>query len=178
MTNAVDRAQSCLLGQFAGDTLGSLVECQTPEQIRREYPKDVRELVDGGTWNTIAGQPTDDSEMALLLARLLANQGRCDPKEAGKAYLFWLDSGPFDCSMTVSDGLRGRPNPDSQANGAMMRVSPLGIFRARHDLEHVAEWALLDATITPPHPVCQHANALFTMAIGHSGRRGCDARNL
>ena len=37
-TNAmkVFRAQGCLLGQLAGDALGSLVEFQTPEQIRRE----------------------------------------------------------------------------------------------------------------------------------------------
>jgi len=70
-TGMLSRAQGCLLGQLAGDALGSLVEFQTPEQIRQEYPNGVRELVDGGTWNTIAGQPTDDSEMALLLARML-----------------------------------------------------------------------------------------------------------
>ncbi len=87
----LERSQGCLLGQLAGDALGSLVEFQTPEQIRREYPNDVRELADGGTWNTIACQPTDDSEMALLLARLLADQGRYDPEEAGKVYLYRLD---------------------------------------------------------------------------------------
>ncbi|MBM9536679.1 ADP-ribosylglycohydrolase family protein [Desulfobulbus alkaliphilus] len=42
------RAQGCLLGQLAGDALGSLVEFQTPEQIRREYPNGVLELADGG----------------------------------------------------------------------------------------------------------------------------------
>jgi len=62
----LERAQGCLLGQLAGDALGSLVEFQTPEQIRQEYPNGVRELADGGPWNTIAGQPTDDSEMALM----------------------------------------------------------------------------------------------------------------
>jgi ADP-ribosylglycohydrolase len=174
----LSRAQGSLLGQLAGDSLGSLVEFRAPDDIRREYPNGVRELADGGTWNTIAGQPTDDSEMALLLARLLADQGRYDPEEARKAYLFWLDSGPFDCGMTVSRGLRGRPNPDSQANGAMMRVSPLGIFGANHDLKHVAEWARQDAAITHPHPVCQQANVLFTMAIAHAVRHGGDARNL
>ena len=172
------RAQGCLLGQLAGDALGSLVEFETPEQIRREFPNGVRELADGGTWNTIAGQPTDDSEMALLLARMLADQGRYDPEEARKAYLFWLDSNPFDCGMTISRGLRGRPNPDSQANGAMMRISPLGIFGANHNSQHVAEWARQDAAITHPHPVCQQANALFTMAIAHAVRQGCDARGL
>jgi len=174
----LSRAQGCLLGQLAGDSLGSLVEFRSQEDIRREYPNGVHELIDGGTWNTIAGQPTDDSEMALLLARMLADQGRYDPEEARNAYIFWLDSGPFDCGMTVSSGLRGRPNPDSQANGAMMRISPLGIFGANHDIELVAEWARQDAAITHPHPVCQQANALFTMAIAHAVRQGCDARNL
>ena len=174
----LSRAQGSLLGQLAGDSLGSLVEFRAPDDIQREYPKGVRELADGGTWNTIAGQPTDDSEMALLLARMLADQGRYDPEEARKVYMFWLDSGPFDCGMTVAGGLRGRPNPDSQANGAMMRISPLGIFGANHDPELVAEWARQDAAITHPHPVCQQANALFTMAIAHAIRQGCDGRNL
>ncbi|NLX19780.1 MAG: ADP-ribosylglycohydrolase family protein, partial [Desulfobulbus sp.] len=71
----IDRAQGCLLGQLAGDALGSLVEFQSPDEIRRSYPDGVRELADGGIWNTIAGQPTDDSEMALLLARLLVKTG-------------------------------------------------------------------------------------------------------
>jgi len=171
-------AQGSLLGQLAGDSLGSLVEFRAPDDIRREYPKGVRELADGGTWNTIAGQPTDDSEMALSLARIVADQGRYDPEEARNACIFWLDSGPFDCGMTVAGGLRGRPNPDSQANGAMMRISPLGIFGANHAPELVAEWARQEAAITHPHPVCQQANTLFTMAIAHTVSQGCDARNL
>ncbi len=58
------RAQGCLIGQLAGNALGGLVEFQTPEQIRREYPGGVRELADGGTWNTIAGQPTCISNLS------------------------------------------------------------------------------------------------------------------
>ena len=172
------RAQGCLLGQLVGDALGSLVEFKTPEQIQQEYPNGVRELADGGTWNTIAGQPTDDSEMALMLARMLAEQGRYDREKAKKAYIFWLHSDPFDCGMTVASGLQGRPKLDSQANGALMRISPLGIFGANHDLSNVAEWARQDASITHPHPVCRQANALFAMAIAHAVCRGCDARDL
>lgn len=174
----LSRAQGCLLGQLAGDALGSLVEFQPPEQIRREYPDGVRELADGGTWNTIAGQPTDDSEMALLLARMLVDHRKYDQEEARKAYVYWLDSGPFDCGMTVSSGLRGRPNPDSQANGAMMRISPLGIFGANHDLQQVAEWTKQDAALTHPHPVCLQANALFATAIAHAIRTGIGAHDL
>lgn len=178
MADLLDRAQGCLLGQFAGDALGSLVEFQTPEQIRRDYPAGVRELADGGTWNTIAGQPTDDSEMALMLARMLAKEGRFDTELARQAYIFWLDSGPFDCGYTVAGGLRGRHNPDSQANGAMMRISPLGIFGANYELAQVAEWARRDAAITHIHPVCQQANALFAMAIAYAVDQGCVAQTL
>jgi len=161
----LSRAEGCLLGQFAGDSLGSLVEFRSPSDIRRHHPDGVRELADGGTWDTIAGQPTDDSEMALMLARMLVKERRYDAEEARKAYVFWLNSHPFDCGATVSAGLRGKPNPDSQANGALMRISPLGIFCWNSDIERTSQLAQLDAALTHPHPICGQANALFTMAI-------------
>ena len=72
-------AQGCLLGQLAGDSLGSLVEFQSPQEIRMKASTlAFGNLWDGGTWGTIAGQPTDDSEMALMLARMLIKQRRYD----------------------------------------------------------------------------------------------------
>jgi ADP-ribosyl-[dinitrogen reductase] hydrolase len=174
----ISRAQGCLLGQLAGDALGSLVEFQSPQEIRHRYPEGVRELADGGTWNTIAGQPTDDSEMALLLARMLVKTNSYDPEAARKEYQYWLSSDPFDCGATISAGLRGNPNPDSQANGAMMRVSPLGIYGANFELNRVAEWAVQDAAITHPNIICQHGNALFAMGIAHTVASGCQAQEL
>ena len=94
----LSRAEGCLLGQIAGDSLGSLVEFQSPQQIRRNYPDGVRELSDGGTWGTIAGQPTDDSEMALMLARSIIQLRRYSADEAEKAVgtsLAELRSGAF-----------------------------------------------------------------------------------
>ncbi len=173
-TSVITRAQGCLLGQLAGDALGGLVEFQSPEQIRRAYPNGVRELADGGTWGTLAGQPTDDSEMALALARMLVAEGQYAPDKARDAYVAWLESGPFDCGFTVSAGLRGTPNRSSQANGALMRASPLGIFGALRPLHQVAEWARRDAALTHPNPVCIQANALFVMAVAEAIRTGVD----
>jgi ADP-ribosyl-[dinitrogen reductase] hydrolase len=161
----VARAQGCMLGQLAGDALGSQVEFSSPQQIAKAFPNGVRELRDGGTWGTIAGQPTDDSEMALLLARMLARQNRYDEAQAFQQYVFWLDSGPFDIGSTISAALFGQPSIASQANGAMMRVSPLGIFGATRRLDEVALMARADAALTHPNPVCLDADALFTMAI-------------
>lgn len=138
---------------------------QSPSEIRRKYPNGVRELADGGTWDTIAGQPTDDSEMALMLVRMLVKERRYDSEEARKAYVFWLNSHPFDCGATVSAGLRGRPDPDRPTNGALMRISPLGIFCWNCDLEKTAQLAQLDAALTHPNPICLQVNALFAMAV-------------
>jgi ADP-ribosyl-[dinitrogen reductase] hydrolase len=175
---AINRAQGCWLGQLTGDALGSLVEFQSPAEIRRLYPEGVRYLADGGTWRTIAGQPTDDSELALMLARLLVERGTYHRKGALAAYRFWLESDPFDCGLTTAQGLEGCPNPHSQANGAMMRISPLGIFGARYPLARVGDWARQDAALTHPHPVCQQANALFAMAIAQAVRTGPSPEEL
>jgi ADP-ribosyl-[dinitrogen reductase] hydrolase len=169
----VSRAQGCLLGQLAGDALGSLVEFRSPADIRRQYPDGVRELADGGTWDTLAGQPTDDSEMALALARSLVRDGRYAAKAARAAYVDWLHSDPFDVGNTVSAGLSGRVNRESQANGALMRISPLGIFCARREPDEALAWAKADAELTHPHPVCVQANQLFVAAIARAIREGC-----
>lgn len=174
----VSRAQGCLIGQLAGDSLGSLVEFQSPEEIRQQYPDSVWDLADGGTWGTIAGQPTDDSELALMLGRTLLEKGTFDQEAVRDAYIFWYNSDPFDCGYTTSSGLRGQHNPNSQANGAMMRVSPLGIFGANYDLKQVADWARQDAAITHIHQVCQDTSALFAMALAHTIHMGCDAYTL
>jgi ADP-ribosylglycohydrolase len=60
----------------------------------------------------------------------------------------------------------------------MMRISPLGIFGIKHDLENAAEWAREDAALTRPHPDCQQANAPFTMGIAYETRTGCTAHEL
>ena len=174
----IARAQGCWLGQLAGDALGSLVEFRSPDDIRRQYPDGVRALADGGTWNTLAGQPTDDSEMALALARTLLRDGRHEAPSVRAAYVDWLHSDPFDRGSTVAAGLSGRPSTTSQANGALMRISPLGIFCAQRDPEQAAEWAQADARLTHPHPVCVQANALFVLALAHAIRTGCDGATL
>ncbi len=178
MTNHIAKAQGCLLGQLSGDALGSLVEFQSADEIRRSYPDGVRAMADGGAHNTIAGQPTDDSEMALLLARMLAKTGSFDREAALREYRYWLNSAPFDIGATISAGLRGTPNSNSQANGALMRISPLGIFGAGIDPNRVAEWAMQDAAITHPNPICRQANALFAMAIAQAIQFECGRGKL
>lgn len=174
----LSKAQATLLGQVAGDSLGSLFEFKSPSEILSFYPNGVRELANGGTFNTLAGQPTDDSEMAILLARSLADKGEYSTSEVRRQYVFWIESNPFGCGNTIAGALHGRMNPDSQANGALMRVSPIGIFGVNYGLDKVAEWAEADAAITHPNPVCHQVNALYAMAITTAIRENPTALEL
>ena len=169
---AYSRARGCLLGQLTGDSLGSLVEFCSPDSLHATYPGGVRLLADGGPFALLAGQPTDDSERALAMARQIVAIGRYCALRTGKQYRDWLKSGPFACGNTIAGALRGEPNPHSQANGALMRVSPLGIFGAGRSRTDVMKWARKDAALTHEHPVCVQANALYAALIAHAIREG------
>lgn len=175
------RAQGCLLGLLAGDALGSQVEFQTEAEIARHHPGGLRDLVDGGTWNLIAGQPTDDGEMALSLAGALVATGGFDAQAVAAAHVGWRRSGPFDIGSTTSAGIAalargGRAVSDSQANGALMRVAPIGIACAGNPAR-AAECAAVDARLTHPSPVCRAASAAFAAAIA-AGIAGADAATM
>jgi ADP-ribosyl-[dinitrogen reductase] hydrolase len=124
---ALDRAVGCLLGQIVGDSLGSLVEFRTPDDIARQYPNGVRDLADGGTWKTIAGQPTDDSELALDLARTLAGRQTWSSDAVAAAYGCWHASHPFDIGSTTAQALSAAASARSKkaeaAQAAANRVN-------------------------------------------------------
>jgi ADP-ribosyl-[dinitrogen reductase] hydrolase len=195
LETVLSRAQGTLLGQLAGDSLGSLVEFKSPIEIRAVYPYGVRDLIDGGTWNTLAGQPTDDSELALALARTLVGAPAYSPEAAAAAYANWCVSGPFDIGSATRQALgsavqaasRGEDpavaaqraaNRETQANGALMRISPLGVFGWRFPAVTVADWARADASLTHPHLVCQDSNALFAVTVAYAVAEGPDPIDL
>ena len=185
------RAQGCLLGQLAGDALGSLVEFQSPEAIRSQHPQRLTALKSGGTWGTIAGQPTDDSELALMLARTLVTADGYDPALAAASYAYWYATDPFDAGNTtrralgatvgVRDGgdaleaATRAADPASQANGSLMRASPLGIWGAGMDPDRLADTARADSRVTHPNAVCQEACAVFVIAIAYAVGSGASA---
>lgn len=181
VTDFQRRARGVWLGQLVGDALGTTVEFSDKASIAQRYPGGLRDIVGGGPFRLLPGQVTDDSELALALARTLVARG-WDLDARAEAYVAWLDSGPFDVGGTTraAFGLRERPvraaavmarassqsgGASSQANGALMRVSPLAIFGAHLPPEELAQRAQEDARFSHPSPVCQTANAAFVRAI-------------
>ncbi|QQP87546.1 ADP-ribosylglycohydrolase family protein [Skermanella sp. TT6] len=175
----LNRAQGCLLGQVAGDALGALAEFRSAAEIARLHPEGLRDLADGGPWNIVAGQPTDDSELALALARSLVGEGGFKAERVLGAYVRWYCSPPFDIGGTTAAALgaaargvagervaaaRRAARVESQANGSLMRVSPIGVFMAG-DPARAAMLAAEDSTLTHPHPVCVAACSAYAAAI-------------
>ena len=182
----VGRAQGCWLGQLTGDALGSQVEFKSPDAIAKAWPNGVTVIKDGGTFDTLAGQATDDSEMAMYLARSMIERKGWDADAVTRAYVAWLASRPFDMGNTVRAALLGAldaeepakaaaeaANLGSQANGALMRLAPIAIAGTRWSVERLAQVARKDAQLTHPNPVCVDANALYDphRRVGH-GRLG------
>jgi ADP-ribosyl-[dinitrogen reductase] hydrolase len=192
------RAQGTLLGQLAGDSLGSLVELMAPAEIAARFPSGVRDLADGGVWGTIAGQPTDDSELALALGRALLAARGFDAGTVAEHYAAWHASGPFDEGTTtraalepaaralearrpageVAAAARSAALARSKANGALMRVSPLGILAHAADEARRLAWAREDAALTHPHPTCRDASAVLVEAIAVAIRTGAGPAEL
>lgn len=157
----VRRAQGCLLGQIAGDALGSMVEFRSAQEIEQLHPGGPRLIEGSRQFRTLPGQPTDDSELAILLARSIVSGGRYDQEAAAKAYVWWYRSGPFDIGRATRQALsagsraldQGKPvapaeeqgaDPSTEANGALMRVSPLGIYGWKLEESGLAEFARQD----------------------------------
>jgi ADP-ribosyl-[dinitrogen reductase] hydrolase len=160
----LERAHGVLLGQVIGDSLGSQVEFKTAAEIARLFPRGVRELASGGPFHTIAGQPTDDSEMALTLARSILRRRGFERDKVLDAYRDWMQTRPIDIGETTERGLLGLHTTESESNGSLMRVSPIGIWAAG-DPARAAAAARQDSALTHPNPVCVEACAGFCAAL-------------
>lgn len=184
------RAEGALAGLLAGDALGSQCEFLSAYVIGMNHPEGgPREMEPSTVWNTLAGQPTDDGEMALALARSIAANSRYAPADAARAYGEWLRSSPFDVGNTIRKSTtaamraltdrdpatplrnaRASADKNSQANGALMRVAPLGIAMWPRSASDIMLAAGNDCRITHPHPVCVAANMAYTVCVARAVR--------
>lgn len=183
------RVQGCWLGQLCGDALGSMVEFRDAASIHRQHPDGLHAIGPSPVWKTLSGQPTDDSELALMLARTLLLDRSYTPHRVARAYVHWLDSAPFDIGGTIGQAVgamqdavrqgasplqaaRSHANSHSQSNGALMRQSPLAIWGASLEPEELDRIVRQDTRLTHPNRVCQDASAAYVIALAAAVRDG------
>lgn len=158
-----------MYGQIIGDNLGAIVEFNTPEEIRTKFPNGVRELIGGGPFDVAPGQATDDSELALALARSITRCGGYSPHDVYDTYLRWGASFPTDIGNTCSAALQPpfEPNPRSKSNGALMRVSPIAVAYANAP-ELARQHARTDARMTHPNDYPVAINGVYAEALART----------
>lgn len=181
----LNRARGVLWGQAVGDALGTTVEFHDEFSIAtRSEKRWPRELVGAGPFNLLPGQVTDDTELALALARTVAAMGTYDDDAVAEAYLAWFASEPFDFGRATSrafrataksaEEVRKRADPKTEANGSLMRCSSLGVFGARLAREQLAAIARRDSQLSHPSPVCQAACAVYVTTIADALTSGAN----
>jgi ADP-ribosyl-[dinitrogen reductase] hydrolase len=179
----VSRARAALLGMALGDALGAPVEFMTAGEIRAKYGV-LQEMVGGGWLRLKPGQVTDDTEMALCIARALAASGGWSLTAIADNFAGWLKGKPVDVGDTCRRGIRryllkgelaGPYNEWDAGNGAVMRMAPVALFTLG-DPSLLEQCSVAQARLTHNHPVsdaaCVSYGHLLQLAIaGYSRMR-------
>lgn len=127
-----DKVLGTLLGVAIGDALGATLEFLPYEAAQVATAENI---VGGGHFKWRAGQPTDDTDQTLIVARAVANsrvKTMRDDIEDG--LIKWLKKGPRDVGCTTFQALTRRMKNQhartrgSLANGSLMRAAPLGFL--------------------------------------------------
>lgn len=166
-----DRALGALTGLALGDALGMPTQSMSRAQVLADHGE-ITGLVDAGRHQRIAagmcaGSVTDDTEQALLLARLLVGGGgSVAPDVLAAELLAWergmaargsLDLlGPSTKRAVERIAAGERPEHagrDGVTNGAAMRIAPVGVAVAAEPLE-----VLVDAVVEASYVT--HATSL------------------
>jgi hypothetical protein len=62
-------------------------------------------MLANGTHGQPAGTATDDTDLALCIARSLTEQGAFDGQDIADRFVEWYDDGPFDIGLMTADAI-------------------------------------------------------------------------
>jgi ADP-ribosyl-[dinitrogen reductase] hydrolase len=171
-----------MLGLACGDALGRPVEFKTSDQIAAEHGT-VREMLGHGSHRQPAGTITDDTEMALCIARSLADHGEFVPEDVADRFVEWYQSGPFDIGMMTADALRQlntggtwdgagqivwehSQEGQNAGNGSVMRCAPYALVY-HNDPDRLVAVSRNSSAITHYDPRCQYGCAILNLTIAN-----------
>jgi ADP-ribosyl-[dinitrogen reductase] hydrolase len=184
-----DRAVGAVLGSAAGDALGAGYEFGPP--LPDEQPV---LMAGGGSFGWAPGEWTDDTSMAVPIARVLADGGSLeDPSSLDRVVAAWADwartakdvgvqtrellsrlADPTAAAARAAAAAHFAAQPGSSAgNGSLMRTGPVALGYLddgrEDDLAHAAR-AVSD--LTHGDPETGDACVLWSLAIRHAIREG------
>lgn len=174
MPELFSRFQGSLIGLAVGDALGAPYEFRTPAEPIKNYRE-------GGRLNMVKGEWTDDTSMALCLARSLIDRRGFDIKDQMTRYSRWLYEGymstrkeSFGSGGTTraaiknfkesGNALSGIPDPDKSGNGCIMRIAPIPLFFHKN-IASVVKYAAESCKATHGSLECIESSTLMSEII-------------
>ncbi len=190
-----DRALGAVLGALVGDALGGVLEFLDRKPTARDVEWALG-MPGGGIFDLAPGQFTDDGEMTVALLNALTVDKKYREEIVADAYIQWAKSKPFDIGAATQNALlEALPaaslaesvtqaadayNASSQANGCLMRISPLAVTGSNYmwNSPHVWKAFQRDARMTHPHENCVLATTIYGTTITKLISEGDYAFNL
>jgi len=177
---ALNAATGVFLGLACGDALGRPVEFRSAESIADEHGT-VTEMLGHGTHGQPAGTVTDDTDLALCIARSLVDKEAFDGQDIADRFHEWYESGPFDIGLMTADAIREYANGTSwrdagrevwqhraegsnAGNGSVMRCAPHAIAFA-DDPDALVQMSRQSSGITHYDPRCAYGCAVLNCTI-------------
>ena len=179
-----DRAAGVLLGQAIGDALGVPYEFAAPIRAGEA------EMIGGGLGPYEPGEWSDDTQMAVCIARVAATGADLTTADAldaiGEAFIDWKNNGASDignqtatvlelASRETGTRLSDRmialatelARSGQAGNGGLMRTAIVGLV-ALDSAAKTAEAAAKVCSLTHAEPRCIESAVLWTLAVRHA----------
>ncbi|SDC77075.1 ADP-ribosyl-[dinitrogen reductase] hydrolase [Geodermatophilus telluris] len=171
------RVAGALVGSAVGDALGAPFEFGPPGAFSAHFPRAARgaatEMCGGGSLGWEPGEFTDDTQMALLVARSLVERGGLDEADVFERFATWAAAGPPDIGVqtrAVFDS--GLPWDRAAAehfagtgraagNGSLMRTTPAAIWFSRFGTAATVDAARRISALTHGDPAAGEGCAVF-----------------
>ncbi len=181
----IDKATGMLVGLAIGDALGAPLEFQEA----REPKNYLTEYTTGGEHNVSLGEWTDDTSMALAMAKSLLEKKCFDANDIMNKFLAWYKGGEhsprgecFDIGGTTAIALnsyldevvkdeyllqpyRSRTAKDTSGNGALMRLAPVIIVAK--DRYHAIQLAVQQTLLTHGSNTCVDYSVMLAEELYH-----------
>jgi ADP-ribosyl-[dinitrogen reductase] hydrolase len=147
MNQTQDSYRGALVGAAVGDALGATVDDMSRTEVKEKFGIH-REMVGGGRLKVKAGHVSDDTQLFLLVAQSLAENGEADLKDIARRMNDWITKngngkglGPTTRNVLTSLKPKGKDlfsasrkvyekeDPNNAGSGCLARVAPVGMLR-------------------------------------------------
>ncbi|MEV6160908.1 ADP-ribosylglycohydrolase family protein [Streptomyces sp. NPDC052052] len=166
-----DRVAGAVVGSAVGDALGAPFEFGPAGVYTARFPEGIGTMCGGGGWDP--GEATDDTQMAVLIAESLLEQGGLDLPDMFGRFRRWAAGDPKDIGLQTEDvltsdapwdlaaALHFQINGRAAGNGSLMRAAAPAVYFARAGCGATMDAARRIAALTHGDRAAWEGTAVF-----------------